>query len=137
MLLAALLTMAVLVVALGSSTTATDGAGDPVPAQMVTVQPGDTLWKLATEANPNGDIRQTVDDIMRLNSLDTAHLPMGERGRGPDLRVSCPERLTRILDASAPTGKRCRGVAFLGGCVPPGSLSRWLRAARQPFSVVE
>ena len=49
-LLAALLTMAVLVVALGSSTTATDGAGDPVPAQMVTVQPGDTLWKLATEA---------------------------------------------------------------------------------------
>jgi predicted Zn-dependent protease len=77
-LLAALLTMAVLVVALGSSTTATDGAGDPVPAQMVTVQAGDTLWKLATEANPNGDIRQTVDDIMRLNSLDTAHLPMGD-----------------------------------------------------------
>ncbi len=76
--LAALLTMAVLVVALGSSTTATDGAGDPVPAEMVTVQPGDTLWKLATEANPNGDIRQTVDDIMSLNSLDTAHLPMGE-----------------------------------------------------------
>ena len=77
-LLAALLTMAVLVVALGSSTTATDGAGDPVPAEMVTVQPGDTLWKLATEANPNGDIRQTVDDIMRLNSLESAHLPMGD-----------------------------------------------------------
>ncbi len=77
-LLAALLTMAVLVVALGSSTTATDGAGDPVPAQMVTVQSGDTLWKLATDANPNGDLRQTVDDIMRLNSLESAHLPMGD-----------------------------------------------------------
>ena len=76
-LLAALLTMAVLVVALGSSTTATGEAGDPVPTQTVTVQPGDTLWKLATDANPNGDIRQTVDDIMRLNSLPTAHLPMG------------------------------------------------------------
>ena len=76
-LLAALLTMAVLVVALGSSTTATGDAGDPVATHTVTVEPGDTLWKLATDANPNGDLRQTVDDIMRLNSLPTAHLPMG------------------------------------------------------------
>ncbi len=76
-LLAALLTVAVLVVALGSSTIAAGDAGDPVPTQTVTVQPGDTLWKLATDANPNGDLRQTVDDIMRLNSLPTAHLPMG------------------------------------------------------------
>ena len=77
-LLAALLTMAVLVVALGSSTTATGDAGDPMPTQTVTVQPGDTLWKLASEANPNGDIRQTVDDIMRLNSLVSASgLQMG------------------------------------------------------------
>ena len=76
-LLAALLTMAVLVVALGSSTTATGDAGDPGPTQTVMVQPGDTLWKLATDANPNGDLRQTVDDIMRLNSLASAHLPMG------------------------------------------------------------
>jgi LysM repeat protein len=76
-LLAALLTIAVLAVALGPSTTATGEAGDPVPTQTVTVQPGDTLWKLATDANPNGDLRQTVDDIMRLNSLPTAHLPMG------------------------------------------------------------
>ena len=36
-LLAAMLTMAVLVVALGSSTTATGDAGDPVPTQTVTV----------------------------------------------------------------------------------------------------
>jgi LysM repeat protein len=76
-LLAALLTIAVLAVALGPSTTATGEAGDPVPTRTVTVQPGDTLWELATEANPNGDLRQTVDDIMRLNSLPTAHLPMG------------------------------------------------------------
>ena len=76
-LLAALLTLAVLVIALSPSTTATGEAGDQVPTQTVTVQPGDTLWKLATDANPNGDLRQTVDDIMRLNSLPTAHLPMG------------------------------------------------------------
>ena len=71
-LLAALLTLAVLVVALSSSTTATGEAGDPVATRTVTVHPGDTLWKLATDANPNGDIRQTVDDIMRLNSLASA-----------------------------------------------------------------
>jgi hypothetical protein len=77
-LLAALLTLAVLVVALSPSTTATGEAGDPVATQTVTVQPGDTIWKLATDANPNGDIRQTVDDIMRLNSLVSASgLQMG------------------------------------------------------------
>ena len=71
-LVAALLTMAVLVVTLGSSTTATGDAGAAAPTHTVTVEPGDTLWKLATEANPRGDIRQTVDDIMRLNSLPSA-----------------------------------------------------------------
>lgn len=71
-LVAALLTLAVLVVTLGSSTTATGDAGSAAPTHTVTVEPGDTLWKLATEANPRGDIRQTVDDIMRLNSLPSA-----------------------------------------------------------------
>ncbi|MGI9084123.1 MAG: LysM peptidoglycan-binding domain-containing protein [Aeromicrobium sp.] len=71
-IVAALLTLAVLVVALGSSTTATGDAGAAVATRTVTVEPGDTLWKVATAANPNGDIRQTVDDIMRLNSLPSA-----------------------------------------------------------------
>ena len=72
-LLAAVLTIAVLAVALGSSsTTATGEVGAPVPSQTVTVEPGHTLWQIAAEANPNGDIRQTVDDIMRLNSLESA-----------------------------------------------------------------
>ncbi|MGH3457450.1 LysM peptidoglycan-binding domain-containing protein [Aeromicrobium sp.] len=71
-LVAALITLAVLVVALGSSTTATGDAGAPVATRSVTVEPGDTLWKVASQANPNGDIRQTVDDIMQLNSLPSA-----------------------------------------------------------------
>jgi hypothetical protein len=71
-LVAALLTLAVLVVALGSSTIATGDAGEQVPTRTVTVQPGVTLWELAADANPNGDIRQTVDDIMELNSLPSA-----------------------------------------------------------------
>lgn len=77
-IIAAILTLAVLAVALGSSTTATGESGAPVPARTVTVEPGHTLWQIASEANPNGDIRQTVDDIMRLNSLTSASgLQMG------------------------------------------------------------
>ena len=71
-LVAALLTLTVLVIAFGSSTTATGESGAAVPTRTVTVQPGDTVWKLATDANPNGDLRQTVDDIMQLNSLPSA-----------------------------------------------------------------
>lgn len=71
-LIAALLTLAVLAVALSPSTTATDEPGAPVATRTVTVQPGHTLWDIASEANPDGDIRQTVDDIMRLNSLTSA-----------------------------------------------------------------
>jgi LysM repeat protein len=76
--IAALLTLAVLAIALGSSTTATGDPGTPVPAHMVKVEPGHTLWQIAADANPNGDSRATVDDIMRLNSLESASgLQMG------------------------------------------------------------
>ena len=44
----------------------------PEGAQTHVIQRGDTLWDLAAKANPNGDIRTTVDDIMRLNSIESA-----------------------------------------------------------------
>ncbi|HJR88624.1 MAG TPA: LysM domain-containing protein [Aeromicrobium sp.] len=72
MFLSTLLMLGVLGVILGSTTVATDQPGAPVPATMVTVEPGQTLWDLAAEANPNGDVRNTVDDIMRLNSIESA-----------------------------------------------------------------
>jgi hypothetical protein len=72
MFLSTLLTLGVLGVILGSTTVATDEPGAPVPAAMVVVEPGQTLWDLAAKANPNGDIRTTVDDIMRLNSIESA-----------------------------------------------------------------
>lgn len=67
--LSTLLMLGVLGVILGSTTVATDAAGTPVPATMVTVNPGQTLWDIAAKANPTGDIQVTVDDIMKLNSL--------------------------------------------------------------------
>ena len=72
MFLSTLLMLGVLGIILGSTTVATDEPGAPVPATMVIVEPGQTLWDLAAKANPNGDIRTTVDDIMRLNSIESA-----------------------------------------------------------------
>ena len=72
MFLSTLLMLGVLGVILGSTTVATDEPGAPVPAKMVVIEPGQTLWDLAAEANPNGNGQQTVADIMRLNSIESA-----------------------------------------------------------------
>lgn len=64
-------------VALGSTVAATQDSGS-VQAQAVVVQPGDTLWAIATSANPGGDIRKTIDEIIRLNALELGQpLPVG------------------------------------------------------------
>ncbi len=75
---AAVAIIAVLVVMFGSSSLAGDQAGVLPQTTSVTVLPGHTLWEIAADANPNGDIRSTVDDILRLNSLPNASaLQMG------------------------------------------------------------
>jgi hypothetical protein len=71
MVISTLLMLGVLGVVLGSTTVATDEPGAPVPATMVTITPGQTLWDIAAKANPTGDIQVTVDDIMKLNSMAT------------------------------------------------------------------
>lgn len=70
--------IAVLVVLFGSSSLAGDQAGALPDTTTVKVMPGNTLWEIAADANPNGDIRATVDDILQLNSLPNASaLQMG------------------------------------------------------------
>ena len=71
-LAAAVAAVALLVVMFGSSSFAGDQAGTPPETTSVRVLPGQTLWQIAAEANPNGDIRKTVDEIVRLNSLPNA-----------------------------------------------------------------
>ena len=74
----ALAIIAVLVVLFGSSSLAGGQPGALPETTSVTVLPGNTLWAIAADANPNGDIRSTVDDILRLNSLPNASaLQMG------------------------------------------------------------
>lgn len=59
-------------IVLGPSSTATDQVGAPQETTTVRVLPGHTLWEIAAEANPDGDIRATVDDIIELNALPNA-----------------------------------------------------------------
>ncbi|MET0929820.1 MAG: hypothetical protein ABWX74_09885 [Aeromicrobium sp.] len=67
-----------LAIMFGPSSTATDQAGTPQDTTSVRVLPGHTLWEIATEANPDGDIRATVDEIIELNALPNASaLQMG------------------------------------------------------------
>lgn len=70
-------------VALGSATVASGDAGVVPETRVVQVQQGQTLWQIAAEANPSGDVRDTVDDIMRMNSLPSA----GSLQMGTDLAV--------------------------------------------------
>ncbi len=45
------------------------GADRPVAEsdELYVVQPGDTLWSIATEVDPTGDVRATVDALAELN----------------------------------------------------------------------
>ena len=67
--LLALVIVTALMVVFGSGTAATDQAGTVTGTTTITVQPGETLWSIAGAANPGGDIRDTMDDIVKLNSL--------------------------------------------------------------------
>lgn len=72
--------IAVMAVMFGQSSNATDQVGTPQETTMVQVHPGNTLWQIAAAANPDGDIRATVDEIVELNSLPNASsLQMGSQ----------------------------------------------------------
>ena len=54
------------------------GAGiTPEAWTIVVVQPGDTLWSIAAEIDPDGDIRATVDRLAQRNGGST--LTVGQR----------------------------------------------------------
>jgi Tfp pilus assembly protein FimV len=67
---------AVLVFMLSGAATGTPERGTPVPVKVVQVEPGDTLWSIATRAAPGEDPRDLIDEIEELNSLDGS-LPVG------------------------------------------------------------
>ncbi len=70
-----LLASAVLAGSAGGGTP-TSAAGTP-PGDVHVVQPGDTLWSIARQLDPSGDVRLTVDHLVELNG--SAPLAAGQR----------------------------------------------------------
>jgi LysM repeat protein len=57
--------------------------GTPAVYTEVVVQPGDTIWSIASEHYPGDDVRNRVDDIERLNGLQSPVIKVGESLRLP------------------------------------------------------
>ena len=53
-------------------------SGGPTLTQ-VTVQPGDTLWSVSRRLAPHRDPREVVDQLQRLNHLDSSALQVGQQ----------------------------------------------------------
>ena len=65
---------------LGARSAAVPLGPEPEPTRMVTVQPGQTLWDIASRAAPGTDLREVVEEIVRVNSLSSAgDLQIGQR----------------------------------------------------------
>ena len=65
------------VVAAGDLASAGTEPGAGATATRITVQPGDTLWSIAEQQAPRTDPRDTVEDILRLNHLDSVAVEAG------------------------------------------------------------
>ena len=57
--------------------------GPPAVYTEVVVQPGETLWSIASEHYPSDDVRIRVDDIERLNGLHSPRIDAGQTLRLP------------------------------------------------------
>ena len=73
------LALTVLLTLGGFSAVASLDGGTPVPVRVVTVQPGDTLYGIASDIAAPGEIRETVLKIQELNSLPSASLEEGQK----------------------------------------------------------
>ncbi len=80
---AALLVLLAVALFAGAGSVATQRPGTPEPTRTVMVGPGDTLWGIAAEIAPAGEVRSMVDRIERLNALDSAMVQAGQRLQVP------------------------------------------------------
>ena len=79
LVLATVLTgLVLLAVAWASAPGGSGTAAHPGAAGSVMVQPGDTLWSIAQRTAPQRDPRQVVDQLRRLNHLNSVALTPGQ-----------------------------------------------------------
>lgn len=81
-LIAALPAAVALVFAVLSGGAALASRGEGAPAgtfETITVAPGDSLWSIAEEVAPSHDPRDVVDELVRLNALESAVVWAGQR----------------------------------------------------------
>ena len=50
---------------------------------VVTIAPGETIWSVAKALNSSGDVRQLVDEIIKVNGLTSSDLAAGSKIRVP------------------------------------------------------
>lgn len=70
-------------VLLGGVSEATGEMGQDVPTKVVVVAEGDTLWGIAAEVADDGEVREAMREIQRLNALDTKVVQLGQKLRVP------------------------------------------------------
>jgi LysM repeat protein len=61
-----------------SNHAASPAAGGHAATSQVVVQPGQTLWSIALQADPSADTRLVVQRIVALNSLTGENLTAGQ-----------------------------------------------------------
>lgn len=81
--LAALLVVLAATFALAGGAVGTGEAGTPQPTEIVMVGSGDTLWSIASDVADDGDVRDAMQEIKRLNALDSVALQAGQKLRVP------------------------------------------------------
>lgn len=55
---------------------------DSAPAgefSTIVVEPGDSLWSIAVDVAPGSDPRDVIDEIVRLNALNSSSVDAGQR----------------------------------------------------------
>ena len=68
-----------LMMSMGGWATASLSGGTPEPVRVVEVQPGDTLYGIASDLAQPGEIRTMVHRIQELNSLPTSTITEGQK----------------------------------------------------------
>jgi len=67
------------VAVLGAGVAAADVESGGTAFEYTTVGEGESLWAIAESVDPKADVREVIDEIMRLNGLDDAVVEPGQR----------------------------------------------------------